>query len=267
MIIDFHTHIGETVGKQKEHLLVSMDEAEIDKSVIYAGAAMKLSNEEVLKCVRSHPDRFMGALYGNPWIVADGAFKEHLKQFEDQLEDPGVVGIKFYSGYEYYYAHNEYLVEYYNLLKKHNKVAIFHCGDTYTVLNSAKLKYAHPIHLDEVAVDHPDLKIVIAHLAYPWHRDAAQLLYKNKNVYADVSGFVYGEFNDTDKKNFTKVFEEVQFIYDNGWDRVLFGTDWPISNQTSYREVLDEIVDQHGWNLLDLFQNNTEKLISSLGKK
>jgi len=46
MIIDFHTHLGKTVGKQEEHLLGSMDKARIDKSVIYAGEAMKFSNED-----------------------------------------------------------------------------------------------------------------------------------------------------------------------------------------------------------------------------
>ena len=42
----------------------------------------------------------------------------------------------------------------------------FHTGDTYSP--EAKLKFAHPLGVDEVAVDHPDVKFVLCHLGNPW---------------------------------------------------------------------------------------------------
>jgi len=47
LITDFHSHIGETVGKSKEDLLRSMDAAGIDRSVVYAGGSLKLTNDSV----------------------------------------------------------------------------------------------------------------------------------------------------------------------------------------------------------------------------
>ena len=57
---------------------------------------------------------------------------------------------------------------------------------------SAKLKYAHPLNVDEVAVDNPGVKIIICHLGNPWILDCQEILYKTKNVYADISGLFCG---------------------------------------------------------------------------
>lgn len=284
MIIDFHTHLGKTVGKQEEHLLGSMDKARIDRSVIYAGEAMKFSNEALMSTIKKHPDRFYGALYGTPFDIPKlttplymnsesqlREYHEYFKRFEDYLQHDNIIGMKFYCGYEYYYPHEFQLHQYFGLLEKYNKVAIFHTGDTYTVLNTAKLKYAQPLHIDEVAVDYPNLKIVIAHMGYPYIQDCAEILYKNKNVYADISGFVYGAFTQKDVKKFQKVIEEINFITDERLlkERLLFGTDWPISDQSSYIKTLHQPIDREFLKLderelLTITSNNTIKFIDSI---
>src|SRR5271169_877085 len=92
------------------------------------------------------------------------------------------------------------------------------------------------------AVDFPRLKIVIAHMGYPWHRDAAEVVYKNRNVYADISGFVYGDFQREDTIKFKRTLD--QFIDVAGSaEKLLFGSDWPISNQDSYMRVMTRIID------------------------
>lgn len=264
MIIDFHTHIGTTVGKSKEDLLASMDEAKIDKSVIIAGNVVGIDNNRLIETLDKQTDRFLGIIAASPLEIGvkpDYIDRITLKNFEDLLKHPSVVGAKFYTGYDQYYANDERVEHFLYLLEKHNKVAVFHLGDTYCVHKGAKLKYAHPLPIDDIATDWPDLKIVMAHYAYPWHKDAAQIMYKNSNVYADVSGFVYGEFKEKDAKNFKKVLEEVEMIYDNNWDRVLFGTDWPLSNQTSYCKTLKEL------DLFECFNANTNKLINEITTK
>lgn len=69
---------------------------------------------------------------------------------------------------------------------------IIHTGDTYS--RTAKVRMAHPLLVDDVAVDYPDVKFVMCHLGNPWFQDAAEVLYKNDNVYADISGLTLGEF-------------------------------------------------------------------------
>lgn len=251
-IIDFHTHVGEVVGKSPDDLLYSMDEAKIDKSVIFAGGSLKLSNEELIKIIEAHPDRFLGAIYFDPTKIY---YSEYNKNIVELLKYPSIVGAKFYCGYEYFYPNDIFLQNYFQILESRNKLAIFHLGDTYSVVKTAKLKYAQPIYIDDVAVDYPNLKIVMAHMAYPWHRDAAEIMYKNSNVYADVSGFVYGDFTEQDKDKFKTVWNELQLIY-GSTDRLLFGTDSPISTQHSYVKTLKEL------NLFESLTTNTNQLIS-----
>lgn len=265
MIIDFHTHLGSVVNKNPDDLLRSMDKAQIDKSVIIAGEVVGLSNSELMNVIKGHPDRFLGALYGD----YEEPRKSNFNEFElsHLLNHPNIVGIKFYSGYQHNFPYDEAIKYQLNLLELKNKVAIFHCGDTYSVCKNAKLKYAMPIHIDEVAVDNPDLKIVIAHLANPWFIDTAEVMYKNKNVYTDISGFVYGDFTERDQKNFCKVIQEMNLILDpTTSDRFLFGTDWPISNQDSYCNFINQSwFYERELNFKNVYKNN-EKLLKEIIK-
>ncbi len=78
----------------------------------------------------------------------------------------------------------------YELAKKYKLPVVFHTGDTYS--ECGLLKYAHPLTLDEVAVTHREINLVMAHLGDPWCLDGAELIYKNSNMYADLSGFLLG---------------------------------------------------------------------------
>lgn len=248
-IIDFHTHLGQGQGKHLDDLLRSMDEAKIDKSVIFASTVLKFSNEELLKVLELHPDRFYGMIYVNPKELLPNSIFDH------EL----VLGGKFYTGYEHYFPNDPSTEFYLNLLETKKKLAVFHSGDCYCAAKTAKLKYAHPLHIDDIAVDYPNLKIVIAHMGYPWHRDTAEVMYKNKNVYTDVSGFVYGKFSYEDKTNYSLMLEEFERIH-GSFQRVLFGTDWPISDQSSYIETLNEK------GLLHELNSNNQLLLKDLGK-
>lgn len=57
------------------------------------------------------------------------------------------------------------------------------------------MRQAHPLLVDDIAVDFPKVKFVLCHLGNPWFQDAAQVLYKNDNVYADISGLTLGDFH------------------------------------------------------------------------
>ena len=75
---------------------------------------------------------------------------------------------------------------------------MFHSGDTYAP--TGRIKYSHPIHIVDVAVDHPDMKISIFQLGNPLIKDCMEVVYKKTNVYADFSGLVLGDFSDNFEK-------------------------------------------------------------------
>jgi uncharacterized protein len=115
-----------------------------------------------------------------------------------------------------------------------------HSGDTYSA--KGKVKYSHPIHVDDAAVDHPDVDFVICHLGNPWLRDTAELMYKNENVFADVSGLTLKDFEE----NFDVfMLDEVKRMvrYMGSPDKLLFGTDWPIASMRSYVSFMEKLID------------------------
>lgn len=245
MIIDCHTHLGrnEHINATADQLLQSMDKAGIEKSLVFAGELNDCPNKWMLEQIAPHKDRLYGVLaYEHPNFDSIG-FNRFM------AEGHNIVGVKFYTGYDHYYPtdlydenkHTNALSLYQNPLQfcsDHKLPAIFHCGDCLNSVKCAKLKFAHPLNIDEPAVDYNDVKFVIAHMAFPWQKDAAEVCYKNDNVYSDISGFVYGKFSKMDRVKFKKVVNEFLEITDS--KKLLFGTDWPISDQKSYRDVVDE---------------------------
>lgn len=234
MIIDSHAHIGrnEHINASVDELLLSMDKSKIDKALVFAGKINDIDNEFLYKQI-SGKDRLHGVLACH---INDAKYDRDL--LRDLLNDPKIVGVKFYLGYEHWYPDNSKIYEVLDYIQYKKKVAIFHCGDCLSSIGNAKLKYAHPLGIDDPAVDFPELKIVIAHIGFPWQQETAEVCYKNKNVYSDISGFVYGDFSFSDKIKFKKVISEFLAICPS--NKLLFGTDYPISNQKSYLTALDD---------------------------
>lgn len=242
MIIDAHTHLGSNsnLNATVDQLLKSMDAAGIDKALVLAGSINGCPNEDMLRQIAPHQDRLYGvAAVELGQMAADTSdFREEFRRniLRPLMENPNIVAAKFYLGYEHYMPGSCRVYDAMREVQRAEKAAIFHTGDCYRGIRNAKLKYAHPLGIDDVATDFPDVPIVMAHMGWPWILDAAEVCHKNPNVYADVSGFVYGKFSPLDKDRFTEALHEFMEIAPPG--RLIFGSDWPISDQTSYVEAV-----------------------------
>jgi hypothetical protein len=75
-----------------------------------------------------------------------------------------------------------------------------------------------PIHLDQVALDFPELRIVGGHIGWPWTEEAIALAWKHRNVWIDTSAHV--------PKHFPASF--THFMRSFGQDKCLFASDWPL---------------------------------------
>ena len=171
---------------------------------------------------------------------------EHFRRVELVLASGIVVALKGYLGYLHFEpAHPNYR-RYYELAAKYRVPVMFHTGDTYSP--QAKLKFAHPLGVDEVAVDHPDCKFVLCHLGNPWMTDAAEVIYKNVNVWADLSGLLVGDdgafASEDGRAAAADAAHAVQraIRYSERPNRFLYGTDWPLAPMTAYREFVKEAV-------------------------
>lgn len=241
MIIDCHVHLGrnEHINSSVTDLLESMDKASIDKSFVFAGEINDAPNDWVLKEASSYRDRLEMVAAIHPLDLPKNLTREeHAKSLVNLYGEGKIKAVKFYTGYDHYYPNGDEIKVYLNQFSDVGCPVIFHCGDCLASIRKAKIKFAHPLAIDDIAVDYPNINFIIAHMAFPWQRDAAEVCYKNPNVYSDISGFVYGEFSPADQLKFKKVVTE--FLDIAGSDKLLFGTDFPISNQKSYVKSLND---------------------------
>lgn len=180
--------------------------------------------------------------------------KQELYQLEKELLKPEVVGIKIYLGYYPFYAYDNVYAPVYELAAAHRLPVIFHAGDTYS--ERGLLKYAHPLTLDEVAVKHRQVTFVMAHFGDPWMLDAAEVVYKNSNMFADLSGLIVGDVEEvkriTDTPHFFDHFKHGLAFCDH-YDKLMFGTDWPLVRMKPYIEFIQSYIPASSWE--DVFYN------------
>lgn len=177
---------------------------------------------------------------------------EHLAVIEENLKQGDVVAFKAYLGYLHFPVDYKGYLPYYELAGKYKIPVIFHTGDIWS--HYGRLKYAHPLPIDDVAVDFPRTNFVLAHAGNPWLMDAAELIYKNnkpgfkENVWADISALVVGTADDFQRYkqegSLKTVALDVRRMLDfmERPDRILFGSDWPLAPIDTYRDFIREII-------------------------
>ena len=178
---------------------------------------------------------------------------EWLKAVEAQIDGnrAKIVAFKAYLGYLHFGPEDPGYVPYYRLVKKYDLPVIVHTGDNWST--TAKVKYAHPLRMDEVAVDFPGVRFVLAHFGNPWLIDAAEVLFKNANVWADLSGLFVG--SDEDIQAFLReasipdsatglVFSDLKKAigYVGDYKKFLYGSDWPLAPMSSYRRLIESVI-------------------------
>ena len=153
------------------------------------------------------------------------------------------VGVKLYPGYNAVYVSDPMYAPVYALARKYRKPVAVHMG--MTAMSGARLKYSHPLTLDEVAADWPDVQFVMCHFGNPFLADAAAVLEKNPNVAADLSGLLEG-ITDLDRYFAVQAGYVAQLRlwmeYVCHWEKFLFGTDFPGVNVGNYIEFIRRLV-------------------------
>jgi predicted TIM-barrel fold metal-dependent hydrolase len=243
MIIDCHTHLNNyhneeisALEKNLQDLLGAMRRNRVDMALIltsYKISAGRPSVRAVVEATREMKNLFVvaGLNIGNLDPAVIGELRESLREGT-------VCGLKLYPGYQPFFPNDAVLKPVYDLAEEFQVPVMIHTGDTFSA--SGKLKYSHPLLVDEVAVDHPEVSFIICHLGNPWFRDTMEVVYKNKNVYTDISGLVLGDFTDRFEAYMHRQLQEM-LIYGMEPDKVLFGTDWPISSMESYVQFIEEL--------------------------
>ncbi len=256
MLIDCHVHLNNyheeifrPIQDSAADLFRAMEENGVAHAVVltsYVANPQRPRVEEVLSALGGDPR--ISVVEGLRWR---GDERTDLFEMEDRIRAGLVKGIKLYPGYDRYPINDPSLESFFRLAAKYDVPVMIHTGDTYS--KHAKVRQAHPLLVDDVAVDFPDVKFIMCHLGNPWLLDTAEVLYKNDNVFADISGLTIGEFSaDFERYTLTRVREMIHFMGDPS-RQLLYGSDWPLVGMKSYLKFFNSLEltptehEQIGW--------------------
>lgn len=175
----------------------------------------------------------------------------HLGRVEAELARRRVVALKAYVGYSPAGPDHPGYRPYYELAARYNLPVFVHTGDT--PVPGSKVRFAHPLLVDDVAVDFPEVRFILAHFGNPWFTDAAEVVYKNRNVWADLSGWLFGGEDffaaPSNARMLGRLADKVAdaIEYTEKPYRILFGTDWPLVPIKPYRDLVRRIVPEEHW--------------------
>ncbi|MDZ4661566.1 MAG: amidohydrolase family protein [Pseudomonadota bacterium] len=185
--------------------------------------------------------------------------KVDAEKLEERLKSKKFSCIKIYLGYVHQFAYDVAYEPAYQLAEKYDVPVVFHTGDTYS--SKAKLKYSDPLTIDEVAVDHPNVTFVIAHLGNPWIQSAAEVVFKNPNVYVEASALMIGDLSRVSAEDLDRYVVQPlswAFGYVEDPSKFMFGSDWPLVNIKSYLEVYKKAIPKQYWR--QVFYENAVKV-------
>ena len=124
----------------------------------------------------------------------------------------------------------------YELIQASGVPALFHTGHTGVGANvrgggGIRLRFSNPMDVDDVAVDFPDMPIVLAHPSFPWQDEAISVALHKPQVHIDLSGWS------------PKYFPANLIQYANTLLRtkVLFGSDYPMITPDKWLAAFDEV--------------------------
>lgn len=238
-VIDTHTH-AQFSGKPEDYSKIMVSKEQYQKELKEIGAVAAVT----------HMHNGIGKIedVGIPVLRCYGVGKKVSRaSVEKELKAKRARCIKIYLGYVHRFASDKAYRPLYSLAAKYNVPVVFHTGDTYST--KAKLKYADPLTIDEVAVDFPKTTFVIAHLGNPWIDSAMQVVYKNPNVYVEASAMMIGKILDDPEALDTFLVKPLRRAFDYVGDpsKFLFGSDWPLVGMRDYLTAYKKAIPEKYW--------------------
>ena len=191
----------------------------------------RYTNEEVAEACARHSDILIPFASIDPARGRMGA-----REARRLIADHGIRGFKFHPTMQGFYPNDRTAYPLYEAIAESGLPALFHTGQTGVGAgmrggNGMRLKYSNPMHLDDVAVDFPDMPIVLAHPSFPWQDEALAVATHKPNVWIDLSGWR------------PKYFPPILVRYADTLlrDRVLFGSDWPMIAPEGWLDEFEDL--------------------------
>jgi len=180
--------------------------------------AKRVSNYEVAEIANKNDDICIPFASIDPHKGKYGA-----REARDLVENHGVKGFKFHGIAQNAHPADRMAYPIYEVIDEYKLPAIFHTGHSGMGTGmrgggGMRLKYGEPMLIDDVAVDFPDMKIILAHPSWPWVDQSLSMALHKDNVFIDLSGW--------SPKYFPK--QVIQYANTQLKHKMMFGSDFPL---------------------------------------
>ncbi|HUA19468.1 MAG TPA: amidohydrolase family protein [Bryobacteraceae bacterium] len=178
----------------------------------------QVPNDEVAAFAAENSDIVMAFASVDPMRGA-----EAVKEARRLIATGGIRGFKLHPPLQQFFPNDKTAYPFYEVLNEAKMPVIFHTGHSGIGTGmpgggGVRLKYGNPMDIDDVAVDFPDMPIILAHPSFPWQDEAISVCLHKPQVYIDLSGWS------------PKYFPPNLIQYANTLlkRKVLFGSDYPL---------------------------------------
>jgi uncharacterized protein len=178
----------------------------------------QVPNDEVARFAAENSDIMIAFASVDPTRGA-----EAVEEARRLIASGGICGFKLHPPIQQFHANDRIAYPLYEVLAEARMPAIFHTGHSGIGTGmrgggGVRLKYGNPMDIDDVAVDFPDMPIIMAHPSFPWQDEAISVCLHKPQVYIDLSGWSPKYFSST----------LVQYANTLLKHKMLFGSDFPL---------------------------------------
>ncbi len=175
-------------------------------------------NEEIAELAAEHADVIIPFASVDPYRRKAG-----VRILHRLVTDLGMRGLKLHPSSQEFWPNDRLAYPLYAAAEELGIPVLFHTGHTGVGAGEPggggiRLKYSNPMLVDDVAVDFPDLTIILAHPSFPWQDEALSVARHKPNVYIDLSGWSPKYFPPSLVQHANSILQ----------DKVLFGSDYPL---------------------------------------
>jgi uncharacterized protein len=178
----------------------------------------QVSNDAVAEFAAAHADIAIAFASIDPARGAEG-----VREARRLVASGGIHGLKLHPPIQQFFPNDRLAYPLYEVFAEARLPVLFHTGHSGIGTGmpgggGIRLKYGDPMPIDDVAVDFPDLPIILAHPSFPWQDEAISICLHKPGVYIDLSGWSPKYFSPT----------LVQYANTLLKHKVLFGSDYPL---------------------------------------
>lgn len=226
MIVDCHTQIWEphklprwiqptipaATGADASRHLEALQP--IDRAIVLAFKSVYLQSEIPNRYVADYCRRNSAKMIGFAGVdPTDDGFLDELHSAQDEL---GLKGVVVSPALQNFHPVDTRAMRLYDECVQRGLPVVFEEEHRFA---GARMEFARPMLLDEVAREFPNLRIVITHMGYPWIDETIVMLAKHPNVYANVAGLLRQQW---------LAYNALVGAFQHGViDKLLFGSDFP----------------------------------------